>query len=436
MQYRRFSILRKLLKQQPYGSGDIKPVFKPHYSNDKKITFEKNLPFQSKPKKIWEIQGISKDEFFKRKYGNISAEERQKLNEKVERQRRYRQMRIDHEKSIREKEFKERQELRDRIRKEKFDKLGTKEESSHNYTADPLFEYVYGTHSVKSVLLAKKRPILNLYTHNLEDSSIKKFAEDEYGVRIRKVENKNALNVLCNNGVHNGVVLKTKKLPISYIKELSQVKNNEYQVKVESAISNEEEEILKKVVRDNNKNTELYPIAIYLDGVTDPQNMGSILRSAFFFGVDFIVVPDNSSARLGPAANKASVGSLDLIDIYKTHNSVKLFDQIKSNGWHVISAAGKLTNNNNDQHETESKSQRVDRHLQNKFIELSDLKIILKQSPVMLVLGSEGKGVSNSLKVKSDYLISIPKYRRDDTIVDSLNVGVATGIIIQNCVEQ
>lgn len=52
----------------------------------------------------------------------------------------------------------------------------------------------------------------------------------------------------------------------------------------------------------------------------------------------------------------------------------------------------------------------------------------------MLVIGSEGEGVRTNVKLRSDYLVGIPKYRSDDVIVDSLNVGVATGVILQNCI--
>lgn len=72
--------------------------------------------------------------------------------------------------------------------------------------------------------------------------------------------------------------------------------------------------------------------------------------------------------------------------------------------------------------------------LASKFIDLEDLQIILRKSPIMLVIGSEGEGVRTNVKLRSDYLVGIPKYRSDDVIVDSLNVGVATGVILQNCI--
>ena len=74
-------------------------------------------------------------------------------------------------------------------------------------------------------------------------------------------------------------------------------------------------------------------------------------------------------------------------------------------------------------------------HLKNKFIELQDLRTILKKTPVMLIIGSEGSGVRTNMKIRSDYLVGIPKIRRNDNIVDSLNAGVATGVILQNCLD-
>ncbi|KGR00100.1 21S rRNA ('-O)-methyltransferase, partial [Candida albicans GC75] len=347
-QKRSFSILSTLLKSKPTSSNDLKPVFKqPHHSNSTKgqpqpQNFEKNLPQPKIELKPWEKQNISKDSFFKRKYGNISPQDRKALNEKVERQRRFRAMKIAHEKSLQEKAYQERERARELAREAKGKGKNFKSGGSSNYDTgvmvdrnDTIFDYVFGTHPVKAVLMAGKRRILDLYTFNNEDPDIVKLAMEKYGIVPKRLKDKNALNILCKNGVHNGVVLKTNKLDIPYIKEVGHAENGEYKLAIEelddAAAVDDDGEVkvkTKKVIRDDDieQIEELYPLSLYLDEITDPQNMGSILRSAYFFGVDFIVVPNHSTAKLGPVANKASAGALDLIDIYQTGSSLKFID--------------------------------------------------------------------------------------------------------------
>ncbi|KAI5951884.1 hypothetical protein KGF54_004959 [Candida jiufengensis] len=438
IQRRQFSIQTSRL----FKTRDIRPIFKPHYSNPKNNnqSFQKNLPLTEKPQKPWEVENISKDRFFKRKYGKMSDERRSGLQEKVARQRRYREMKKEHEKQKFEKENPEYRRSRVEIdydgqsAKEIMEEDGGSKRAfgGGNGIGGAFFEFVYGTHPIKSVLQARKRPILGLYTFNSDDNDLIKKAEKEYGIKTQNVRDKNALNILTKNGVHNGLVLKTKPLDIPYITEVGHSEDSKYKLTIEDD-DGIDTNIEKSVIRTNLKEKEeLYPLALYLDEITDPQNMGSIIRTAFFYGVDFIVIPDHTSAKLGPVANKASSGALDLIDIYQTDQSLKFIDSVKNNGWNIISTSSKPDNLNLE--ELKDKNYKIEMNLKDKFIELNDLKTIINKTPIMLVIGSEGKGVRTNMKIRSDYLVGIPKYRNDnDEIVDSLNVGVATGVIIQNC---
>ncbi|KAI5959003.1 uncharacterized protein KGF55_005657 [Candida pseudojiufengensis] len=427
-------------------SREIKPIFKPHFSNPKNNnqSFQKNLPLSEKPQKPWEIENISKDRFFKRKYGKMSDERRSHLQEKVARQRRYREMKKKHERSKFEKSnpnFKRsinEIDYEGQSAKEIMEEDGIKSRKEGNMSGigGTFFEFVYGTHPISSVLKARKRPILGLYTFNSDDKDLIKKAEKEYGVKTQNVRDKNALNILTKNGVHNGIVLKTKPLNIPYITEVGHSEDNKYKLIIEDEDGIDtpiEKSIIRtEEIQSEEDEEELYPLALYLDEITDPQNMGSILRTAYFYGVDFIVIPDHSSAKLGPVANKASSGALDLIDIYQTDQSLKFIDSVRNNGWNVISTSSKPDDLNLKL--LRDKNYKIEMSLKDKFIELNDLKTISKKTPVMLVIGSEGKGVRTNMKLRSDYLVGIPKYRNDeDDIVDSLNVGVATGVIIQSC---
>jgi 21S rRNA (GM2251-2'-O)-methyltransferase len=401
----------------------IKPVFKPHHLNPQDVrSFDKNLPLTSKEGRPWESMKISKDEFFMRKYGNISPEERRKLNEKVERQRRARNSRKLAERAEREKTRDERLSTRTRDR--------DSDSSGGNFgrygpNRNPLFEYVYGTHAVKSILMNNKRESYNtLYVHN-GDKQVINMAQNKYGIKVIEKNSKNDLNMLTNNGVHNGLVLETKPLVLPSIHNLGKCNEGSYEVIKLNDFYNNEIVEKKQIAISRHQ----YPIGLFLDGITDPQNMGGIVRTAYFLGVDFIIVPENNSARLGPVTNKASVGALDSMDIYETNDSLKFIDRVKQNGWNVISTSGKPSVE--EIAEMKSKHASV---LQNKYVELSDLSGLLAQAPMLLVMGSEGTGLRTNMKLRSDFLVGINKGAENDTMVDSLNVTVASGILINAAV--
>ncbi|ODV80512.1 RNA methyltransferase [Suhomyces tanzawaensis NRRL Y-17324] len=394
----------------------VKPVFKPHHSGTQAVkSFDKSMPKTEKVGRPWEAMNMSKDEFFGRKYGNISENERNRLNEKVERQRRARASRMENERAERQAERESRRESRPR----------TSSRSSGTTTSlrNPLFEYMFGTHAVKAALKAGKRPSYNkLYVHNCNDKELIKMAQTMYGLKVVERANKNELNILCNNGVHNGVVLETKNLELPTIHELGVCQDGHYEVSVYDEMYDKQVVEVKPIARK-----APFPIGVYLDGITDPQNMGGIIRSAYYFGVDFIVIPESNSARLGPVASKAAVGAMDMMDIYEASDSLKFIERIRANGWNVISTGARPAHD--ELQELKTKHDKVETHLKNRFVELEELAQILSQGPVLLVMGSEGEGVRTNMKLRSDYLVGIDKGRGEDD-VDSLNVSVAAGILM------
>jgi rRNA methylase, putative, group 3 len=409
-----------------YKTSGVKPVFKPHHPGTNPIkSFEKNFPYTEKVGRPWEEKNLTKDEFFMRKYGNVSEEGRKKLLEKVERQRRARDSRKENERAERA-----------RMREERVNRRDTR--TSHSSFAsynrrNPLFEYVYGTHSVRSALSANKRDSYNkLYVHNCQDNELITMA-NKYGIRVVEKENKNDLNILCNNGVHNGVVLETKALELPTIQGLGECSENGYEISLYNEMYDAVETVKMPIARAEAKvpaATETrFPLGLFLDGITDPQNMGGIIRTAYYFGVDFIVVPDINSARLGPVASKASVGSLDMMSIYKTEHGLKFIDAIRKNGWNVVSTASRPSAV--EVEDLRQKHDKVEAQLKQRYVEIGELSNILSRGPVLLVMGSEGDGVRTHIKLRSDYLVGIDG--TPNPYVDSLNVSVAVGILLAKC---
>ncbi|WPK25731.1 hypothetical protein PUMCH_003058 [Australozyma saopauloensis] len=362
-------------------------------------------------KKIWDELNISKHEFFIRKYGNITPEERKKLDEKVARQRRLREERRKHE-------------------------LGEDYNKPKPRTVlNPLSEYIYGTHPVISALQSGKRDAFStLYIFNPKEKAeqILDLAK-KYGLKVVEKKSKGEMNMLSSNGVHNGVVLETKKLQIPLISSLGADFDGEAGTYALKTYVDYEKKVTvqKNIVRNVQPGNNKFPLGVFVDGVTDPMNLGSIVRSAFYLGVDFLVVPEFDSARLGPVAAKASAGALDLMPIYKADLPLQFLDNSRKNGWSIVTASAELS-----EQQLEDQKEKHKRQLSARTADPSELPLILNLTPTLLIFGSEGAGVRTNVKLRSDFLVGLSKGRNDDQLVDSLNVGVAAGLMIAKCVEQ
>lgn len=149
-------------------------------------------------------------------------------------------------------------------------------------------------------------------------------------------------------------------------------------------------EILEQEPKD--KGGRLY---LFLDGVTDPQNFGSILRSAMFLGADGVIVNKKDACGLTPTVSKVSSGALEFMPLYSVKFVGKFLEDIKrTHGFEVISTdiEGSIVKDSGEADEVEGE----DGHsgpVTSPLLPLSDLQLDAN-SDVLLVLGSEGAGVS------------------------------------------
>lgn len=141
-----------------------------------------------------------------------------------------------------------------------------------------------------------------------------------------------------------------------------------------------------------------HDLILILDSIVDPQNLGSIIRSAHCLGANGIVIPTDRAAGVTPAVIKVSAGSADNLPVARATNLSQIIDELKGKGFWVFGA---------DAHGGKS-------------LREQDFKC-----PVALVLGSEARGIRPLLKKKCDFLITIPMAGN----FDSFNVAVAAGII-------
>jgi len=140
-------------------------------------------------------------------------------------------------------------------------------------------------------------------------------------------------------------------------------------------------------------------LVLLLDGITDPQNVGAVLRTAVAAGVDAIVLPRRRGALLTPGVHRASAGMSFLAPVAAPQNLAQAVATLKEADYWVVAA---------DAGEGSQAATAFD-----------------WPKKTALVLGSEGEGVSHLLRRESDFAVALPM----DPRVESLNVGVAAGAL-------
>lgn len=141
-------------------------------------------------------------------------------------------------------------------------------------------------------------------------------------------------------------------------------------------------------------------LVVALDGVTDPRNLGAVLRSAGAFGAHGVLVPERRSAGVTAAAWKVSAGAAARVPVARATNLVRALEDYRKAGLFVVGldAGGDAALDT----------------------------LAFAPDPIVLVVGSEGKGLSRLVAEKCDAIASIPIA----SSVESLNAGVATGIAL------
>jgi len=200
------------------------------------------------------------------------------------------------------------------------------------------------------------------------------------GAAVRYVD-KHELNLLSDNRPHQGVVLDVPPLATEALRSLAPWEG-----------------------------TGTPPVWVALDEVSDPQNLGAVLRCALFLGAAGVVVCARNSAPLSPAVSKASAGAAELLPVHAAAAMPAFLAACAANGWHVLGAdAGPGAQPCN--------AVAVDR-------------------PTLLVLGSEGRGLRTNVRRECAALVAVPGAPAPAVPLppgaepDSLNVGVAAGVLL------
>lgn len=147
------------------------------------------------------------------------------------------------------------------------------------------------------------------------------------------------------------------------------------------------------------------PLLLILDGITDIRNIGGIARTAYCTGVHALIIPERGVGALQEDAILTSAGALEKIPVCRVPSLLKAVDELHLHGVQVMAAVMHSTN----------------------AVSATDLTV-----PVAIVIGSEDKGIYPALQKQCDVAFSIPM--QND--FESLNVSVATGIILYEAMKQ
>jgi 23S rRNA (guanosine2251-2'-O)-methyltransferase len=142
------------------------------------------------------------------------------------------------------------------------------------------------------------------------------------------------------------------------------------------------------------------PLIIALDGITDPRNLGAIIRSAAAFGAHGIVLPQRRSVGVTASAWKTSAGAAARIPVAMAPNLNQVISEYKKRGLFVVGLDGDG--------------------------EVSLPKFNLADQPILVIVGSEGKGLSRLVSESCDQILSIPISSK----VESLNAGIAVSVAL------
>ncbi len=142
------------------------------------------------------------------------------------------------------------------------------------------------------------------------------------------------------------------------------------------------------------------PLLVALDGVTDPRNLGAVIRAVAAFGGQGVIVPERRSVGVTAGTWKASAGAAARVPVAKAGNLTRALEDYRRSGYFVVGLDAEAS------------------------VDLPEMDLAFE--PLVLVIGSEGKGLSRLVRETCDQVVSIPMASG----MESLNAGVAAGIAL------
>ena len=234
-------------------------------------------------------------------------------------------------------------------------------------------QYVYGKNVVKQLLADEKKIYEILVAEGSRDTALEKMLKQR--------------NIPCK-------VLSRKKMDA-----MLQGNHQGIAAKIDDYKTYELEELLESIPRGKT------PLLVMLDGLEDPHNLGAILRTCDCVGVDGVIIGKHRNVGLTPTVAKVSTGAIDTIKVSMVTNLAQSIKYLKKQGFWVV---GTDFENSRDYREGQY------------------------DVPLVIIIGSEGFGMSNLVKKNCDYCVRLPM----EGSVTSLNASVACGILLYQVYQQ
>ena len=262
-------------------------------------------------------------------------------------------------------------------------------------------DYLFGVAPVLAALQADRRKAVCVHVRaskkgetRLPTSPIARIEAAALALKI-KVEHSplSRLDKLSEGRLHQGVLMECGRLPIRKLTEV------------------DFGELLHRQQLQTDSPSAKQPthphgaIWLLLDRIQDPMNFGAIVRTCCYFGVSQIIVPQNETCALSPVVSKASSGSLEYAPIISVQSLSQAAAMLSQAGWDVVGTS-------------------VDAHAR----PYSNIEL---KPRTAIVIGNEGAGIHRDILPHCTSLINIPGLSQNP-LLDSLNVSVATGIILSH----
>jgi 21S rRNA (GM2251-2'-O)-methyltransferase len=237
-----------------------------------------------------------------------------------------------------------------------------------------------------------------------------------------------------------GFILDASPLPVPPIISLqsNSLAKDEFSVELDRQSREDAEVNGKKTTYPYNGDRWRYPLVLYVDGVLDEGNLGSIARSAYLLGVDAIVTPLRQSAPWGVITLKASAGAAEAIPIFSVAQPAAFLGNSARQGWRIYASdaipSEALPAKAGPSSSPESPPKDFARGVVYTIARSSKLLPAdycpVQQHPTLLMMGAEGAGLRNSLLNAAHFKVGI-RHRRDvdEVGVDSFNVSVAASLL-------
>jgi 23S rRNA (guanosine2251-2'-O)-methyltransferase len=233
-------------------------------------------------------------------------------------------------------------------------------------------DLLYGRNSVAEALRGRRRVHRVVTAHGAHGLEALTVLATVQRVRV-EVADRDRLDRLTQGAHHQGVVAEAEPFPYSHLDDL---------VSAET------------------------PFLLVLDSLQDPQNFGSLLRTAQVCGIDGVVIPEHRSVSVTPAVSNASAGAIEHLRVARVTNLARTLEALKS---HNVWSYGLAVDARTAYFDT-------------------DLR-----GGIALVIGSEGAGLSRLVREKCDALVSIPMAA---AAVQSLNASVAGSLVVYEAFRQ